>query len=282
MHAPDLAAADADAHYILGHTATERRRLREQAAFMNDLTHRFLVDAGLRPGMRVLDVGSGFGDVSLLAASVVGAQGAVVGIEREPAAVAQATARVAELDVRNVSFVTGDLREVQLDRPFDAVIGRFVLMYLANPVAAVAAAARHLRPGGIVAFQEWHGADRFLSVPPVPLWLRTGEVLVETFRRAGTNIDIGMALRECFVAAGLPSPSLRAERIVGGGETFAGYAYLTGVIRSIVSMIEHYGVATADDLAVDTLERRLREEVIRRHATVAFSAIVSAWCRAHD
>jgi hypothetical protein len=129
---------------------------------------------------------------------------------------------------------------------------------------------------------RWHGADPFLSVPPAPLWLRTGEILVETFRRAGTTVDVGMGLRSSFEVAGLPSPSLRAERIVAGGEKFAGYAYLAGVIRSIVPMIEQYGVASADDLSVDTLERRLRDQVVSLHATVVFSAIVSAWSRADD
>jgi hypothetical protein len=53
-----------DAHYIVGHTDVERRRLRHQADFMEQLTRRCLVGAGLRPGMRILDAGSGFGDVA--------------------------------------------------------------------------------------------------------------------------------------------------------------------------------------------------------------------------
>ena len=81
-----------DADYILGHDDVERRRLDTQALFMEPLTRRELLAAGPRPGMRVLDVGAGFGDVTLLAASLVGSTGSVVGIEREDSAVAAATA----------------------------------------------------------------------------------------------------------------------------------------------------------------------------------------------
>ena len=68
-----------DADYILGHDDVERRRLNTQASFMEPLTRRALVAAGLQPGIRVLDMGAGFGDVTLLAASLVGPTGSVVG-----------------------------------------------------------------------------------------------------------------------------------------------------------------------------------------------------------
>jgi SAM-dependent methyltransferase len=269
----------ADAHYILGHNDAERRRLHDQAMFMADLTRRFLVDTGIRPGMRILDVGAGFGDVSFLAATITGPTGAVVGVEREAAAVERANARADAMGLDNVSFVAGDLRDVELGVTFDAIIGRFVLMYVADPASAIASTLGHLRPGGIVAFQEWHPADPFTSAPPAPLWLHTGKTLVETFRRAGTNVEMGLQLRSCFTRAGLPSPTLRAERLTGGGATYVGYAFLTGLIRSILPMIEHYGVAPTRDLDVDTLEDRLREEAVARDATVAFPSIVSAWTR---
>ena len=268
-----------DADYILGHTDVERRRLRDQATFMEQLTARFLVDAGLRPGMRVLDVGSGFGDVSLLAASLVRPGGCVVGNERDADAVTQATRRADELGAGDVSFVAGDLREAAVEGQFDAVIGRFVLMYIADPVVALTAVASHVRPGGIVAFEEWHPIDSFLAEPPVELWTATGDTLVETFRAAGTNVRLGLSLRAAYLAAGLPAPELRVERLAGGGPDYLGYSFLAGLIRSIVPMIERYGVSTADDVDVATLEDRLRAEVVGANATVAFPSIVSAWSR---
>jgi SAM-dependent methyltransferase len=277
MQYADPAPPDLDANYILGHSDVERERLRRQGEFMASLTERYLVDAGLRPGMRVLDVGSGFGDVALLAARVVGSDGAVVGVEREISAVTQAEQRVRELGVTNVSFRAGDLRDIDPGAVFDAVIGRFVLMYLADPATAIRSTTRHLREGGIVAFQEWHAADPFSSEPSLPLWSRTGEVLVEAFRRAGTNLHAGLQLRRAFIAAGLPSPRLRAERLAGGGPDYDGYGFLAGLINSVMPMIERYGIATASDIEPDSLEQRLRTEAVSADATVALPTIVSAW-----
>jgi tRNA A58 N-methylase Trm61 len=56
-------------------------------------THQFLVEAGLKAGMRVLDVGSGSGDVSFLAADLVGSGGHVLGVDRSPTAVERARSR---------------------------------------------------------------------------------------------------------------------------------------------------------------------------------------------
>jgi ubiquinone/menaquinone biosynthesis C-methylase UbiE len=270
-------AASTDAEYILGHSDLERRRLQEQATFMEPLTERFLRDAGLRPGTRVLDVGSGFGDVALLAARLIGTNGEVVGLEREPEAVRQASRRARELAAHNVSFLTGDARNAIPGGSFDAVIGRFVLMYLGDATETVASVARHARPGGIVAFQEWHAADAFISQPPVALWDDTGALLVETFGPAGTNTHVGLQLRSAFERAGLHAPQLRAERLTGGGPDYRGYRYLARVIRTILPMIDLDRPTTAHVHEIDTLERRLRSAAVGHDATVAFPAIVSAW-----
>ncbi|MFL6520011.1 MAG: methyltransferase domain-containing protein [Chthoniobacterales bacterium] len=69
-------------NYLLGHSASELRRLEEQAQFFGSLTKLVFREAGLSEGMRVLDVGSGAGDVSLLAGSFVGPGGEVIGVDR--------------------------------------------------------------------------------------------------------------------------------------------------------------------------------------------------------
>ena len=63
--------------YPLGYSETEFKRLERQGAFLRDLTEDVLRSAGLALGMHVLDVGCGVGDVSLLAATLVGPTGAV-------------------------------------------------------------------------------------------------------------------------------------------------------------------------------------------------------------
>ena len=123
--------------YILGHDRDELDRLIDQARFFGDLTEEVLRRAGVEPGMRVLDVGCGTGDVSFLAARLVGPTGAVLGVDRSAAAVAVAERRARDAGLGNVSFVVQELSEVTVTAPVDALVGRLVLMYLDDPAAAL-------------------------------------------------------------------------------------------------------------------------------------------------
>ena len=126
----------------------ERQRLIAQAALVGPLTERLFEKAGLAAGMTALDIGSGSGDVALLAAKFVGRRGRVIGVDRDPAQIAFASERARAADLPQVEFRVGDFREIDLGEPVDAVVGRLVLMYAADPVDALRRAARHLRPGG--------------------------------------------------------------------------------------------------------------------------------------
>jgi ubiquinone/menaquinone biosynthesis C-methylase UbiE len=86
--------------------------------------------------MRVLDVGSGSGDVAFLAARMVGPGGRVIGTDRAVEAVTRASGRVKAVGLENVEFLLGDPTEMKFDQPFDAVIGRLVLMYYPDPASA--------------------------------------------------------------------------------------------------------------------------------------------------
>src|SRR5204863_9259026 len=99
--------------------------------------------------------GSGAGDVAMLAARLVGPEGEVVGVERDPAAVASARDRVARAGIDNVQVIEDDVQTLaRVGGIFDAVVGRLVLMYLPDPVDAVRRAAALVRPGGLVCFHE--------------------------------------------------------------------------------------------------------------------------------
>jgi ubiquinone/menaquinone biosynthesis C-methylase UbiE len=88
-------------------------------------TERLLTDAGIAAGLRVVDLGCGRGDVSLMLARLVGDSGRVLGIDRDPGPLAVARQRASELGVVHVEFVEADLHTVLADRgPFDAVVRR--------------------------------------------------------------------------------------------------------------------------------------------------------------
>src|SRR5436190_22270588 len=95
--------------YALGSTDAEHERLIRQAARLAPLTERLFRSAGIGLGQRVLDLGSGVGDVAMLAAKLVGPSGEVVGVERDPRSIARAIARVADAGLPNVTLTQSDV-----------------------------------------------------------------------------------------------------------------------------------------------------------------------------
>ena len=252
-----------DAEYTMGRSDAETERLIEQAQLYDDITRRFFVRSGITKGMKVLDVGSGAGDVALTLSEFVGPEGEVVGVDVNPDILKTAQERVDEAGFSNVEFIVGDTRTVELPTDFDAVVGRLVLMYIGDPAAALQRLATCLRPGGIVAFQEIEFSPYMAAKhPDMPLANKLIEWAREVFERSGAHLDMGMLLYKAFVEAGLPEPTLHFEAPLGGPLGWAGYAYIANSFKSVLPLIEAYGVADPAEVDVDTLAERLQAEVV--------------------
>ena len=155
--------------YVLGDTDLEHERLVRQAAIFNPFTERLLRHAGIGRGQRILEIGSGVGDVAMLAAKMVGPKGKVVGVERDISTLAKARSRVAEARLRNVSFMESDVGDVVSSEPFDAVIGRLILEFLPSPGAVMRSLSTLVRPGGVIAFQDCYWGPLLQLTAHLPL-----------------------------------------------------------------------------------------------------------------
>jgi len=269
-----------DPTYLMGRTDHETRRLIAVSAILEPFTRGLLRDAGLTRGMRVLDIGTGAGDVALLAADIVGPTGRVVGLDQDPQILRTAFARAQTAGLDHVSFVAGDCRDVVPSGPFDAIVGRLVLMYLPDPAAMLRGLAEHLVPDGVVAFQDYNlSPESSRSCPPVPLWRQTWDWVVRTAAAAGIPSEVGFGLRRIFRLAGLPEPALRLESYVGGGPDAVAYDWIAESVRSMLPLIERFGVASASEVDVDTLADRLRAETVAADAVGKGPDLVSAWTR---
>lgn len=250
-----------DPTYALGRSDDEYARLTEQANFLRPLTERFFRKAGITRGMTVLDVGSGVGDVAFLLAELVGRDGKVVGVDMDVTALEKARKRAEQRDLRNVEFVAGDIRTATLPGPFDAAVGRLVLLYCVDPAAALARIASQVRPGGIVAFQEMEMNEVAARATYGASLLETVVATIyRTFAAAGVRVNMASELRRTFVKAGLGEPELLGEFVVGGGADFAGYRWLANTLRSVAPMSRKLGIPIESLGDLDTLAQRLRSE----------------------
>lgn len=263
--------------YLLGNTDAEHERLIRQAARIAPLTERFFREAGIGPGQRVLDLGSGVGDVTMLAGKLVGPSGEVVGVERDTRSIARARVRAAEAGLHHVTFTKSDVCKLTSDKPFDAVVGRYILMYLPDPVTVLRSLCQLVRPGGVIAFQEpsW---DPVLALSAhLPLWSACSSLVIETFRRCGVNADIGPSLYRIFREAGLSAPTMHMEVLLGNDQDFTHGMY--DLLCSLRPQIQNVNF-NFDTLGnFDTLPERLQAEVAASKRVVTWLAVVSARSR---
>ena len=265
------------AEYIPGHSPAERRRLVEQGSLIAEFTDQVLRESGLAAGMRVLDLGCGMGDLSLLAARIVGPEGAVVGVDRDAGALAAARTRAEEAGFQNISFIQQPVEELALPPGFDAVIGRLILMHLARPEEAVRRAVELLNPGGLAVFVETDMEIGGRSSPPVPAYDRCLEWIRITMQRSGVHTGMGMRLYPCFRAAGLRDPRMRFAAGVGGGADFFAYGLYADMARTLLPRMESLGIATAGEVGIDTLAERMRAEAVAAGSQIVTAPLIAAW-----
>ena len=267
-------------NYPLGRSQSETERLMWSATVLRSSITRFLEDAGIKPGMRVLDVGCGAGDVALIAAGMVGPTGSVVGIDLNEKVLETAGQRLTELGVNNVSYVLGRIPDdlARVDRDFDAIVGRRVLCYVLNAAAALSSLLGHAKSGAVVAFQEidwtiWaqHSFPIASYYEQVWGWIR------RALEAGGTDMAMGTGLYATFIDAGLPEPLMKAE--AGIGSPSASLPFTLNLLRSTHETMIREGIALAQDVDPEVVERRLRAEMAEMRTVVTGGFEVQAWAR---
>ncbi|MBI4312966.1 MAG: methyltransferase domain-containing protein, partial [Chloroflexi bacterium] len=161
--------------YGMGYSQTVVNRFQQRRADFYAAT----LLTRLRPGMSVLDCGSGPGSITLDLAEAV-APGQVVGIDIEPTQAARAQANAAERGVLNVRFQTADVHKLPFDdSAFDAMFACAVLQYLRDPWQALAEMRRVLKPGGVIGLTNvaFQGG---LHWPPSDMWEAWTKLVTET------------------------------------------------------------------------------------------------------
>lgn len=270
---------DAPASYVMGHTDHERRRLALQAAILNPLTDGLLRRAGISAGMHVLELGCGIGEVSLIAARLVGPHGRLHCLDYDSKALEVARGRVRSAGHDHVVFDQIDIHDHKPTRPYDAVIGRHILVHTPDALNILRKAAGILQPGGVVAFQEGDFTFCPRGYPEMPLAFWTADLIIEFFRRAVPRPNIGAQLFQLMQEAGFQPPECRAESIMDGGPHSPMYEWFAETIRSLLPRMEAMGITTATETKIDTLAQRLRQEALEKRGVLMSPIMIGAFAR---
>jgi SAM-dependent methyltransferase len=213
----------------------------------------------------------------MLAARLVGPSGEVVGIERDTRGIARARDRAAEAGLHNVTFRQSDVCQLSGDKPFDAVVGRFILQFLPDPVDTLRSLFQLVRPGGVIALHEPSWTPILPLAAHLPVWSACASLICESLQRSGGNTEMGLALYRIFQQAGLPAPNLQMEIPLGDDPGSARWIYdlfctLLPQIRQLNLPLEALG-------NLDTLLHRIQSAVATSKTPVPCVALVGAWSR---
>ena len=268
---------DSDSGYQLGTGIGEDEvaRLEAQGAAIAPATRMIFAEAGIRPGMRVLDLGCGAGDVTFVVADVVGPDGSVVGVDRSPDALARARLRAGQRGLTQVQFVEGDIHDPAPGGPFDAIVDRLTLWAVPDPAAMLRRQATVLRAGGLVVPVEVD-LSPMRWLPEIQLGTQVKSWLVEGFARAGL-VMLGSRLWAIVQEAGLRPLGMMGVQPHFGPDDPVGIAFLVGAIRVAAPLIAGTGVATAEEIGMETFEQRLRDQGEKAQAVGATYMLLSAW-----
>jgi SAM-dependent methyltransferase len=266
--------------YPLGYSDSEQERLYQQAAFLDDLTTDVLRAAGVTTGMRVLDLGCGTGNVTMAAARLVGQTGQVTGVDRNGSSFPAMREQLRREGVENVEFIKGELPDGVPQGPFDAVVGRLILLYFPDRAATVRKFARLVRPGGIIAFHE-PILSSARSIPPLPSMTAAVSWMCAAFRAMGIDPDPGAGLDRAFRHAGLQPMMVGGIRMDGHGDGFCP-TWLAMTIRSLAPVILGNGIAFERDIDFHTLEAKVRAEALNEQALILGPTMIGTWARIPD
>lgn len=210
--------------YLLGDHRREALRLRAQARLWDPVSHALFDRLKIRRGWKVLEVGPGQGSLHLELRKRVA--GPVDAVERSSAFAARLKAACRRDGLGEGHVWESDLIDAPLPRArYHLIFARWVFLFLPDPERHVRTLARALRPGGVLAIQDYH-RETFAMVPKPPEWERFLAADLAFFASQGGDASIGGRLPQMFRHAGLRVDDI-AVTIKSGHPGSAAWTWLT-------------------------------------------------------
>jgi serine phosphatase RsbU (regulator of sigma subunit)/ubiquinone/menaquinone biosynthesis C-methylase UbiE len=243
--------------YIHGTSPEEQERL----SLLNDLLNAASLRAmRLQPGQRVLDLGSGLGQLTRAMARQVQPDGLVVGIERAEDQLKEARRRARQSGSSiSVEFRQGEAETLPLTHTewgsFDVVHARFVLEHLSDPQAVVRAMTRAVRPGGRIILED-DNHELLRLWPPCPEVEALWQAYIDAWKQLGNDPYVGRRLTTLLRRAG--AEPRRSDMLFFGGS--AGEASFGAYVANFVGILEgaRQTIVEETDWTASRIEEALR------------------------
>jgi ubiquinone/menaquinone biosynthesis C-methylase UbiE len=264
--------------YVLGHSAEEYERLRQQAQMLEPATKRIFQSISLRAGLSCLDVGCGPGEVMRLMGEIVGLTGRVTGLDRDIRAGREAINRLQASGTSRYQSIEADIETIRdVDgESFDLTFARLALIFTRDPVSVLRKMYSWTKPGGYIVVQEsyWRTVDIY---PKLDAFLDLRGIIVATFERAGQDVEFGLRLPTYFIEAGIDAPDGTDvhPRLM---PLAASAAMFEAISRSLVPKAIEFGITS--DANIQRLFREVQHALDDgRYYSVLWPLMIGVWKR---
>jgi ubiquinone/menaquinone biosynthesis C-methylase UbiE len=243
--------------YVLGQSAEEYERLRNQAQKLEPATKRIFQSIGLRGGSSCLDVGCGPGEVMRLMGEIVGPSGRVTGLDRDTRAGREAISRLQASGTSQYRLIEADIETIRdVDREsFDLTFARLALIYARDPVSVLRKMYSWTKPGGHIVIQDYYMRTANIY-PKLDAFLDLRGIILGTFERAGQDAEFAFKLPTYFVQAGIGAPD-GTDMHLPLMPLAASAAMFEAVCRSLLPKAIEFGITT--DANIQRVFRELQE-----------------------
>lgn len=233
--------------YVLGTNDEELVRLGFQHRVWGEYAYAIWERAGFAPGQTILDVGCGPGFAALDLARLVGSTGRVIAVDESARFLEHLNGQLRAQGVGNVETVLADVQSLGLPaESVDGAYARWVLCFVRDPQAVVAAVAAALRSGGVFAVQDYFNYRAVTLAPRSTIFAKVIDAVEQSWRRPGGDPDIVARLPAIMRGCGLELREIRPiARTARPGSAL--WNWPTTFFRTYVPALVGMGLLTAAD-----------------------------------
>jgi ubiquinone/menaquinone biosynthesis C-methylase UbiE len=212
----------------------EMTRLQTQAEEFSSSTEESMMKLGIKPDMKVVDIGCGTGSVSFMISPMVGELGQVVGVDSNQYAINYCNEIARSQGILNAKFIISDATSLDFEsHTFDVSYSRFLFQHVKDASQALREMVRVTKPGGVVMVEDcdlftWLLYPKNESVSKLWHWYESIQL------ERGTDPEIGRKLYAMFLDEGLePSVDVYSKSVYLNRDVF--WKSITAVLEKINS-----------------------------------------------